>query len=70
MFLYYLTDSYIKHNFKLKIDSKMFTFKHLEEILKTWKKFGKSKWQFCKFLEQLILVIYTLRLYNLGIIYS
>ena len=57
MFLYYLTDSYIKHNFKLKIDSKMFTFnklkinskmftfKNLEEILKTWKKFWKYEWQ-------------------------
>ena len=34
MFLYYLTVSYIKHNFKLKLYSKMCTFK-------TWKKFEK-----------------------------
>ena len=35
----------LKLNFKLKIDSKMRTFKKLEEILKTLKKFGKSERQ-------------------------
>ena len=27
-----------KHNFKIKIDPKMCTFKEVEEIWKTWKK--------------------------------
>ena len=39
------TVSYLKLNLKLKIDLKMCTFKNLEEILKTWKKFGKNEWQ-------------------------
>ena len=33
---------HIKLNFKLKIDPKMRTFKNLEEIWKTWKKFRKK----------------------------
>ena len=40
MFLYYLkTASYKEINLKLKIDPKMCTFKNLEQIWKTWKKF-------------------------------
>ena len=31
--------SYLQLNFKLKIDPKMYTFKNLEEIWKTWKIF-------------------------------
>ena len=37
----------LKLNFKLKLDSKMCTFKNLEEILKPWKKFAKNIWQPC-----------------------
>ena len=36
------TVSYIKLNFKLKIDSKMCTFKNLEEIWKIGKKIEKA----------------------------
>ena len=32
----------LKHNFKLQIDQKTFTFKTLEEIQKTWKKLLKT----------------------------
>ena len=42
MFLYYLTVFFIEINLKLKTDPKMTTFKNLEEIWKTWKKFGKT----------------------------
>ena len=41
-FILYNTVSDIKFNFKLKIDPKMCTFKNLDEILKTFKKFGKN----------------------------
>ena len=36
VFIHFKTVSYLKSNFKLKIESKMFTFK-------TWKKFGKPR---------------------------
>ena len=36
------TVSYLKLNFKLKIDSKMCNFKNLEEILKTLRKLPKK----------------------------
>ena len=36
------TVSYIKLNFKLKIDQKMCTFNNLEEILKTLKKLKEA----------------------------
>ena len=39
VFILFNTVSYLKFNFKLKIDLKMCTFKNLEEILKTWRKF-------------------------------
>ena len=35
---------YLKLNFKLRIDPKTTTFKNLEEILKTWRKFAKNQW--------------------------
>ena len=33
---------YLKLNFKLKIDLKMYNLENLEEILKTWRKFAKK----------------------------
>ena len=42
VFILYNTVSYLKLNFKPKIDPKMFTYKNLEEILKTWKFFWKT----------------------------
>ena len=39
--------SYFKFNLKLKKDPKMCSFKNPEEILKTWKKYLKNKWQPC-----------------------
>ena len=36
---------YLELNFKIKIDQKICTFKNLEEILKTWRKFAKNIWQ-------------------------
>ena len=39
--------SYFKLEVKLKINSKMHTFKNLEEIWKSWKNFWKNKWQPC-----------------------
>ena len=48
MFLYILkTVSYIKLNFKVKIDPKICTFKNPEELCKTYKKFRKNEWQPC-----------------------
>ena len=41
VFVLFNTVSYLKLSFKLKIDPKMFTFKILEEIWKTWKIFEK-----------------------------
>ena len=41
VFVLFNTVSFIEINLKLKIDPKMFTFKNLEEIWKTRKKFGK-----------------------------
>ena len=38
VFILFNTVSYIKFNFKQKIDPKICTFKNLEEIWKTWKK--------------------------------
>ena len=35
--------SYIKINFKLKIDPEICSFKNMEEILKIWKKIGKKR---------------------------
>ena len=59
VFILFKTVSYFKLNFKLKIDHKMCTFKSLEEIWKTWKKFGKpgknlektvkKEWQPCEY---------------------
>ena len=43
VFTFFNTVSYLKLNSKLKIDPKMCTLKNLEEIWKTWKKFGKTK---------------------------
>ena len=45
VFVLFNTVCFIKLNLKLKIDQKMCTFKNLEKIWKTWKKFGKNKWQ-------------------------
>ena len=45
-FILFNTVSYSKCNFKLKVDSKKFTYKNLEEILKTLKKNSKINiWQ-------------------------
>ena len=41
VFILFNTVSYLKHNFKLQIGPKMCTFKNLEEIWNTWKKFEK-----------------------------
>ena len=49
VFVLFNTVSFIEINLKLKIDPKMFTFKNLEEIWKTWKKFRKNEWQPCKY---------------------
>jgi len=43
----------LKLHFKLKIDQKTCTFKNLEEIQKTWKKFLKNLWQPCIMLPAL-----------------
>ena len=45
VFILYNIISYLKLNFKLKIDLKMCILKNLEEILKTWRKFAKNIWQ-------------------------
>ena len=37
----------LNFSFNLKIDQKIRTFKNLEKVLKTWKKFKKSEWQPC-----------------------
>ena len=42
VYILFNTVSYLKLNFKLKIDPKMCTFKNLEEISKTWKNFEKT----------------------------
>ena len=42
VFVLFKTVSFIEINLKLKIDIKMFTFKNLEEIWKTWKNFEKT----------------------------
>ena len=39
VFILFNTASYLKLNFKLKIEPKMYTFKNLEKIWKTWKHF-------------------------------
>ena len=52
VFLQYLFNVFIlfkiifnlKLNLKQKIDPKMRTYKNLEEICKTWKKFRKNEW--------------------------
>ena len=44
-FILFNTVSYFKFNFKLEKDPKMRSFKNLEEICKTWKKFQKKEWQ-------------------------
>ena len=41
------TVSYFKLILKLKVDPKKCTFKNLEEIRRTWKRFGKNDWQPC-----------------------
>ena len=41
-FILFNTFSYIKLNFRLKINPKMYTVKNLEEIRKTWKKILKT----------------------------
>ena len=46
VFIQFNTISYIKLNLKLKIDSKMCTFKDLEEIWNTWKNFRKTSGNF------------------------
>ena len=51
VFILFNTVFYFKLNFKLKIDPKMCTFKNLEEILKNWRKFAKSIWQPCIFID-------------------
>ena len=33
---------YLQFNFNLKIGRKMFTFKNMEEIFKTWRKVSKT----------------------------
>ena len=38
----FFTDSYIKLNFKLKLDPRMYTLKILEEILEIWKNLPKT----------------------------
>ena len=38
----FFTVSYIKLNFKLKLDPRMYTLKILEEILKIWKNLPKT----------------------------
>ena len=44
-----------KLNLTLKVDPKMCTFKNLEEILKTWRKFAKNIWQpYIYFIKQKI----------------
>ena len=40
---------HLKLNFELKIDLKTCTFKNLEEILNTWRKFAKTQWPPCSF---------------------
>ena len=40
---------YLKLNFKLKIDTKMCTFKNLEEIWNPRKKNKKNEWQLCAY---------------------
>ena len=62
MFSYYLAKFYVKINFKIKIDPKMCTFKNLGEILKTWKKFSKNKWQTCNQGKYYFLLIIELKL--------
>ena len=57
VFILFKTVSYLKHNFKLKIDPKMCTFKNLEEIWKTWKHFSKNKWQPCSYVCGLKFVV-------------
>ena len=42
VFILFNTVSYLKLNFKLKVDPKMCIFNNLEEIWKTWKKFLKT----------------------------
>ena len=42
VFILFNKVSYIKLNFKLKIDSKMCTFKNQEEIWKNWKNLKKA----------------------------
>ena len=39
VFILFNTVSYLKHNYKLKIDPKLCILKNLEEIWKTWKIF-------------------------------
>ena len=69
----------LKLNFKLKIDTKMLTFKNLEEIRKTWKNVWKIKWQPChmqhcafsfNFLKNSVLLLYCMfvaQMMDLGI---
>ena len=57
-FLLSYTVSYIKANFKLKIDQKMYTFKIIEEVWKICKKIRKNEWQpffYLKAFEKLII---------------
>ena len=50
--LHYLFNVFILFNtvsnLKLKIDPKMCTFRNMEKILKTWRKFAENIWQPCK----------------------
>ena len=57
IFLLFNTVPYIKLNFKLKIDPKMYTFKNLEEIWKTWKKIGKTNATSVKLLKCFVFFI-------------
>ena len=42
IFMSFFTVSYIKLNFKLKLDPRMYTLKILEEILEIWKNLPKT----------------------------
>ena len=65
VFVLFNTVSFIEINLKLKIDPKMFTFKNLEEIWKTWKNFRKNEWQPCyKESVQILVSLAELLLHN------